>query len=57
MELGNSDQSDLVILLSVFRLVHLVHLNCENEEAQKHSGILREQAEAIERMRAAYPGL
>jgi len=37
------------------RLVHLVHLNCENEEAQKHSGILREQAEAIERMRAAYP--
>ena len=57
MELGNFDQSDLVTLLSPFRLVHLVHLNCENEEAQKHSGILREQAEAIERMRAAYPGL
>jgi len=37
------------------RLVHLVHLNCENELQQAKSGILREEAEAIERMRAHYP--
>jgi len=37
------------------RLIHLVHLNCEDEESQKHCGILREQAEAIDRMRSTYP--
>jgi len=37
------------------RLVHLVHLNTGNEELAKHSAILREQAEAIEKMRAIYP--
>ena len=37
------------------RLVHLVHLNAGDEESMKHSAILREQAEAIERMRNIYP--
>lgn len=57
MELGKSKQNTSSESFLIFRLVHLVHLNCENEESQKHSGILREQAEAIQRMRAAYPGL
>lgn len=37
------------------RLVHLVELNAGNERLEKYSGILREQGEAIERMRDAYP--
>jgi len=37
------------------RLVHLVHLNCEDPESQSKCGIFREQAEAIQRMRALYP--
>jgi len=37
------------------RLVHLVHLNCEDEQSQSKSKILSEEAEAIERMRAQYP--
>ena len=37
------------------RLVHLVNLNAGDEESMKHSAILREQAEAIERMRNVYP--
>ena len=37
------------------RLVHLVHLNAGNEELAEHSAILREQGEAIERMREIYP--
>jgi len=37
------------------RLVHLVHLNAGNEELGKFSGVLREQAEGVERMREAYP--
>jgi hypothetical protein len=37
------------------RLIHIVHLNCEDEESQKYSKILTEQAEAIDRMRSIYP--
>lgn len=37
------------------RLIHLVHLNAGNEELAEHSAILREQGEAIERMREIYP--
>jgi NADH dehydrogenase (ubiquinone) 1 alpha subcomplex subunit 9 len=37
------------------RLIHVVHLNCEDESSQKYSKILSEQAEAIEKMRSIYP--